>query len=388
MKLKIFFSIFLLANIIFYANAANTTNEIRKKRNILENTRTEIQRKKTIVEKLKKEENQTNFLLAVLQKRIENTAIKLADAKYSYTVTQKQLENINQNLIKTENELNFQIKSTINTIKRLYKNRYIDLFVFLLNSNDISTFMRRLVYFNYIIKHDNNLINQIKEKKLQIIELKEQYQEKKIKIASISRKIELQKSIYEEQTEEKEEYLKQIQTKREIYEREVRALEYESQRIENLLRRLIEEQKRLSKLKNKNYISRVFTGGRLSMPTYTGGISSYFGYRVHPIFGIRKLHTGIDISVPTGTSVYASADGVVIESGWLGGYGKAVIIDHGSGIATLYGHNSSLLVLPGQQVKRGQIIAKSGSTGFSTGPHLHFEVRLNGTPVNPIAYLR
>jgi murein DD-endopeptidase MepM/ murein hydrolase activator NlpD len=124
------------------------------------------------------------------------------------------------------------------------------------------------------------------------------------------------------------------------------------------------------------------------MPTYTGGISSYFGYRVHPIFGIRKLHTGIDISVPTGTSVHASADGVVIESGWLGGYGKAVIIDHGSGIATLYGHNSSLLVLPGQQVKRGQIIAKSGSTGFSTGPHLHFEVRLNGTPVNPIAYLR
>ncbi|MEG2283791.1 MAG: peptidoglycan DD-metalloendopeptidase family protein, partial [Bacilli bacterium] len=116
-------------------------------------------------------------------------------------------------------------------------------------------------------------------------------------------------------------------------------------------------------------------------------VSSPFGYRIHPIFGYKKLHTGIDIPAPTGQSVIAANSGKVITAGYNSSYGNMIIIDHGGKIATLYAHNSSLLVGSGQHVKRGQVIARVGSTGNSTGPHLHFEVRLNGNYVDPRRYV-
>jgi murein DD-endopeptidase MepM/ murein hydrolase activator NlpD len=112
-----------------------------------------------------------------------------------------------------------------------------------------------------------------------------------------------------------------------------------------------------------------------------GPVTSGFGWR----WG--RMHEGIDIAVPSGTPVVASASGTVITAGWLGGYGNLVVIDHGNGLATAYGHNSSISVGLGQGVAQGQVIAYSGSTGHSTGPHVHFEVRVNGSAVDPLAYL-
>ncbi len=124
----------------------------------------------------------------------------------------------------------------------------------------------------------------------------------------------------------------------------------------------------------------------LPAPQYTR-LSSPFGYRIHPISHVRKLHTGIDFGAPANSPAVAGADGVVIYAGWYNGYGNTVVISHGNGISTLYAHNNSLCVTKGQSVKRGQQIAYIGSTGNSTGPHCHFEVRINGTPVNPAPYL-
>lgn len=128
-------------------------------------------------------------------------------------------------------------------------------------------------------------------------------------------------------------------------------------------------------------------GGKLvfPVPNYTA-VSSSYGWRTHPISGERKFHTGTDIPAPTGTPVIASADGVVIEAGWKGGYGNAVVIDHGSSVKTLYGHNSSLDVHAGQTVKAGDIIARVGSTGKSTGPHSHFEVMKDGKYTDPMKW--
>lgn len=118
-----------------------------------------------------------------------------------------------------------------------------------------------------------------------------------------------------------------------------------------------------------------------------GTLSSKYGYRKDPILWTRKLHEGIDVSAPYGNNIRASASGTVTFAGYMSGYGYAVIIDHGRGLSTLYGHSSKLVVKKGQSVKKGEIIAKIGSSGKSTGPHVHFEVRLNGSPVDPLNYL-
>lgn len=118
-----------------------------------------------------------------------------------------------------------------------------------------------------------------------------------------------------------------------------------------------------------------------------GTVTSGFGYRIHPILGKRILHTGIDIAAGSGTSIWAADGGKVIYATWVSGYGNTVAIDHGGGISTLYAHQSSMAVSYGQTVKKGQVVGYVGSTGYSTGPHLHFEVRVNGTPVDPMGYL-
>lgn len=131
-----------------------------------------------------------------------------------------------------------------------------------------------------------------------------------------------------------------------------------------------------------------YAGGHLILPTpgYTR-VSSGFGYRIHPILHVKKLHTGIDIPVPSGTEIVSANAGTVIMAGFNDSYGNVVVVDHGGGIATLYAHNSKLLVRNGQEVKQGETISYSGSTGRSTGPHLHFEVRVDGKYIDPMNWL-
>ncbi|MDI3546539.1 MAG: hypothetical protein PWR10_191 [Halanaerobiales bacterium] len=118
-----------------------------------------------------------------------------------------------------------------------------------------------------------------------------------------------------------------------------------------------------------------------------GEITSPYGCRDHPILGRREFHTGIDIAVPIGSPIYAAADGVVIFSGWSRGYGNLIIIKHREDRQTFYGHNIELLVKKGDIIKQGKIIALSGSTGLSTGPHLHFEIRIKGKAYDPMRFL-
>jgi murein DD-endopeptidase MepM/ murein hydrolase activator NlpD len=124
----------------------------------------------------------------------------------------------------------------------------------------------------------------------------------------------------------------------------------------------------------------------LTLPVRDAPVVSGFGPRVHPVFGDVRMHEGIDFAAPAGAPIVAAADGVVLSAGVHGGYGNATLIDHGSALATLYAHQSVMLVRPGDPVTKGQLIGAVGCTGLCTGAHLHFEVRVNGTPVDPIAW--
>ena len=190
--------------------------------------------------------------------------------------------------------------------------------------------------------------------------------------------------------------LKKINMSKEELEKEINAtkgkmtnllsleddLEKESKALVNKINKLVEEENA------KNPTKPTYTGGAMKWPLPSSTrITSQFGNRKDPITGKNAYHSGIDIGAPKGNSIIAAADGKVILAGWNGGYGNCVIIDHGNGITTLYGHASSLLVSKGQTVKAGTVIAKVGSTGRSTGNHLHFEVRKNGSPVDPMKYV-
>jgi len=163
-------------------------------------------------------------------------------------------------------------------------------------------------------------------------------------------------------------------------QREYDAMDAESRRIENQLAAIYAAQ-------GGGGGTPVPFRGRFIRPV-GGRISSGFGNRRHPILGTTRLHAGMDFASPSGTPIKAAASGTVVTAGSMRGYGNTVIIDHGGGYSTLYGHCSRLMVRSGQRVNQGQVIAAVGSTGLSTGPHLHFEIRVNGRPVNPASYVR
>jgi murein DD-endopeptidase MepM/ murein hydrolase activator NlpD len=167
---------------------------------------------------------------------------------------------------------------------------------------------------------------------------------------------------------------------RAAWERALAELEQDSREIEAMLQRLQQTPE------GRQRLAKPWTG-KFRMPV-TGRISSGYGYRIHPIHKVRKLHTGIDIAAPTGTPIRCGGDGTVVHASRWGGYGNCIIVDHGGGLATLYGHCSRLAVTKGQSVTEGQVIGYVGSTGLSTGPHLHFEVRRDGRPTNPNPFLK
>jgi murein DD-endopeptidase MepM/ murein hydrolase activator NlpD len=170
--------------------------------------------------------------------------------------------------------------------------------------------------------------------------------------------------------------LKQVRSRRAEFQAKYNQLKAQSDAIARLL-----------KSRQSNQGPAPSGHGVLAVPIPGAPITDYFGPRVHPIFGDTRMHTGIDFGASEGTPIHAAADGVVVSAGPQGGYGNATIIDHGNSLATLYAHQSRMVVTAGQSVKRGQVIGYVGHTGYATGPHLHFEVRVDGTPVDPMKYL-
>ena len=156
----------------------------------------------------------------------------------------------------------------------------------------------------------------------------------------------------------------------------------------SVMKRLREEQQKQEAAQNggNKKPAPSYSGGALLWPCDSTIITSEFGYRIHPLTGIYTGHTGIDIGCSMNSPIYAAEAGTVILSEWYGGYGYAVVVDHGGGITTLYGHNDYCIAQVGDRVERGDVIASSGNTGWSTGPHLHFEVRVNGDYVDPMGY--
>jgi murein DD-endopeptidase MepM/ murein hydrolase activator NlpD len=231
-------------------------------------------------------------------------------------------------------------------------------------------FVTRARIVGAIVRADARLIAAYRQDRDRAEALRAQLQDEQRRLAAVMEETHQRRRLLAEQMEAKRRMLEGVAQERAAVERVVEDLRRESAELEALIRRL-----------QASGPSRMVIGAFVW--PLRGAVTSRFGFRRHPIFRAHLFHQGVDIAAAHGTPVRAAGDGTVLFAGWYGGYGKLIVLDHGDGLSTLYGHLSTILVAPGAQVARGQIIGRVGSTGYSTGPHLHFEIRRNGQPVDP-----
>ena len=247
----------------------------------------------------------------------------------------------------------------------------------LAEADSFSDFLTRISLVTEIAEYDNNKLNELKAYAAQVEALKKELEEENARLMVLKNEADSQMAVLQAKQAESQRIIDGIKADIATFEKALAAQEA----AEAAAR---EEIRRLTQASSKNT---TYTGGAFTWPSVSNYITSPYGTRVHPVTGKVKTHTGIDIGASMGTSIFAAAGGTVIVSGWnSGGYGNYVVIDHGGGITTLYAHCSSLNVSKGQTVSKGQVIARVGSTGISTGPHLHFEVLKNGGHTNPMSY--
>lgn len=317
--------------------------------------------------------------LRALQAELDKATKEYEAVKKQLDETEEKIEKNTIVLEKAEKALDKRMKVLNKRIRDIYKNGQISYVDVLFGAKDFSDFMTRMDLLKRIIQFDFDLIMKIKAERAEILAKRAELEQDKIAIKQLEESADEKRKEMEIKKSNKQELLDSAVNDRDMAEQAYQELLAASAQVERMIRQST------YRVPDGTSGSGLSTG-RMVWPIY-GEITSEFGWRTHPIFGTEKYHSGLDIAGDYGLPVVAADGGVVIHAGWISGYGNTVIIDHGGGLSTLYGHNDSLAVFEGQSVSQGQLIAYCGSTGYSTGPHVHFEVRESGSPVSPHNYL-
>lgn len=270
-----------------------------------------------------------------------------------------------------------QLKKRMKVVYESGTTSYLEI---ILKADGVADLFTRISVVESILKHDNQIMDDYQNKITEISDAKKLVENEKQEQLEARQILQSKQSTMKSKQAEKEKIISSLN-------QDINALKKQEAEEEKAAKDLQAQINAALKSSQQRAVTYKGNGKFLFPLTSYTKITSPYGYRIHPITGTRKLHSGIDYAAPFGTSILAAEDGVVITSGWVNGYGKCVTINHGGGYVTLYGHCSSLLVSAGQKVTKGQVIAKVGSTGNSTGNHLHFEVKVNGSAVNPAGYL-
>jgi murein DD-endopeptidase MepM/ murein hydrolase activator NlpD len=311
------------------------------------------------------------------QQKLESANNNLSTSKNQIVSAQRELSDLQYQLDRASaeyNNLNFVL---IAHIRSVFKSQRKAFFEILLSSEDINMLVDRVYYQKVILKDDYNRMTAAKAKAQEIRALSNTIALRKRDLERSVASINYQKYYINKAIAKNETMINKLKTDRVAYQKAEKELARQSASIGSYINKTAKD-------------SNVQVASGFIKPI-AGRITSPFGWRTHPIFNSRSFHSGVDIGGPNLGAIKASNSGKVIYSGWYGGYGKVVIVEHGiingKPITTLYAHMNSIAVSNGQKVSKGQTLGYEGTTGYSTGPHCHFEVRVNGQPNNPLNYI-
>ena len=322
------------------------------------------------IEKLDNEADLINAELSEINRVINDADAKIAEKEAEIAAYEQKIE---------ENDAVFRAR-----LRAMDENSTTDYLDLLLNSKSLSDFVARMETVREIAEHDQGVINEMINLKQGVEASKNEIVAYRNEQAEARSLVQAKHSALNTKISEKQSYIKSLEKDIKKYEQLENAAK---QQKESLKQSIASSSSKGTVDSSQKRI--IYSGGVFCWPapSYTY-ISSEFGYRIHPVYKTKKYHSGMDMAAPGGSPILAAADGTVKFAGWNGGYGYCIILDHGNGIQTLYGHSRKLLVSAGQKVTRGQQIALVGTTGTSTGNHLHFEVLNNGKVTNPRPYFQ
>ncbi|QDR81916.1 murein hydrolase activator EnvC family protein [Sporomusa termitida] len=351
-------------------------DEIDQKQRQLQTVQREMAAQQSRAAQAQRQVDSVSDQLRTIQGDLDSAVAEYNAILAKLAATEQQIEVNTELLAKVEKNLAERSQILNKRMRDIYKNGQVNYLDVLLGAADFTDFTTRADLLKRVVNQDLALVAQVKAERELVVQKRAELERDKAAIAQLKDQAAAKRLVIEASRDERERVLDSAVQERDTAERAYQELMETSRQIEQMLRNI----------QTGGPAGAAGGSGALIWPA-AGPITSPFGWRVHPIFGTQRYHSGIDIGADYGDSILAADSGTVVFSGWMGGYGKAVIINHGGGISTLYAHNSELLVEEGYRVQKGQLISRCGSTGYSTGPHLHFEVRENGTPVSPLGYL-
>lgn len=399
---KRFIGLILSLVLSFSAISVHATESVSSLKNKSSAFKTQInqtQQKLTETNKQKQtaqsEVNKLDSELASVQAELNQLNSKLDETTTRLQKKQKELEEAK----KVKEEQYDSLKKRIRVMYEYGDSGYLEV---ILGADSFSDFLTRIEYANRFMSHDKELLAEyaeaeriINENVIEIANDKKTIED--LKAQQVTKQQELDAKIIQ-----KTAIVKQLDSNAATYEAQIADLEQQDKTVQDLIQKAQkaaeEAQKAAKAAQQSTTISNRASAGKVynsdgkhfqyPVPAYQGySPNSGYGYRGSPISGKQEFHTGLDLKATLNTDIVAAESGTVIYAGWRGGYGKCIIIDHGDGYSTLYAHNNVLYASVGQQVSRGQVISGAGTTGYSTGVHLHFEVRINGQHTNPTGYI-
>lgn len=359
-------------------DALETLQEHQK---AVEKQRSQIQQER---DRVQKQQQAAKTRIGTLRQNLQVTDVQIKDNQYRLQLAKKKLKELQADLAIAERTYQKRQSGAVARLRFLQRQQGSQGWAVLLQSQNLNDFLDRRYRLRKVYQSDRKALAQLTAESRDLVEQRQQVEQQKNQIALLAQQLLAQKSELQAQTQSEQELVERLRSDQSALEAAEAQLAQDSEDLTQLILQRVAEQRAKDAAAGRGSV--VIRGtGLMSLPS-DGPITSSFGWRVHPILGYERFHSGTDFGADYGSTIRAANTGIVIYAGWYGGYGNAVVIDHGNSITTLYGHASELYVAEGQVVQRGQAIASVGSTGLSTGPHLHFEVRQDGEPVDPMNY--